>query len=169
MSTKADSAAYAEVLTKLYQTNPENKRYFTWLMNFYENSNQRQNLEDFIDRQLANHPDDIMPWILKAELAMKSKRWVEAADTYRQIIEKGVETAPIMYNMGVCLTNISTEEAPSEVKLPDPKECLQEAADYLNKAKKLDPERKLVDWKPVLDAVEKALNDNSEQEKDNQG
>ncbi len=161
MSNAADSAAYAEVLTRLYQTNPESKRYFSWLMAFYENPNQQQNLENFIDRQLANHPDEIMPWILKAELAMKNKRWVEAADTYKQLVGGGVSTAPIMFNLGVCLTNISTEQAPEGMKPIDSKQCLEEAATYLRKAKQLDPERKLVDWKPVLDAVEEALRNNT--------
>lgn len=166
MSNAADSAAYAEVLTRLYQTNPESKRYFSWLMAFYENDNQQQNLENFIDRQLAAHPDEIMPWILKAELAMKNKRWVEAADTYKQITASGVSTAPIMFNLGVCLTNISTEQAPEGMKPIDPKQCLEEAATYLRKAQQLDPDRKLVDWKPVLDAVEEALRSGSQQEDD---
>lgn len=166
MSNAADSAAYAEVLTRLYQTNPESKRYFSWLMAFYENPNQQQNLENFIDRQLANHPDEIMPWILKAELAMKNKRWGEAADTYKHIVDTGVATAPIMFNLGVCLANISTEQAPDGVDPVDPLKCLNESASYLQKAKQLDPERKQVDWKPVLDAVEEALSNNTQQNKE---
>lgn len=162
MHTAEDSAAYAEVLTQLYQTNPESKRYFTWLMDFYGNDNQRANLEKFIDGQLEKHPDELMPWILKAELAMKSKRWNEAADTYKQITENGLETVPILYDLALCITNIAADSTadnsiPVMQRQVSSLARLKAAKEYLEKVRKMDPKCKTVDWNGLWTSVCNAI------------
>ena len=74
MKNAEDSLQYLAVLAKLYETEPTNSKYFSWLMKFYQHSTARFNIESFIDHQLVNDSKSAIPWILKGEIAMQAGR-----------------------------------------------------------------------------------------------
>lgn len=153
MTNHEDSVKYLSVLAELYRSDPSNKVYFAWIMQFYNSKNRNFNLENFIDQQLQQYPQSSIPWLLKGETAMHAKHWEEAADAYKQANIIDPNRLPVIYNIGVCLLNwgigIKNEEAGNKKKkkgetLSD--SLFTEAQNFLESVRKKDPHRKEVDW-----------------------
>ena len=159
MVTPQDSAKYLAVINKLYETDPNNDKYFAWIMQFYDRPQQRRKLEYFVDKELENNPNSIVPWILKGEIAMKAKRWEEAVDAYQHADEIDPSNIPVIYNIGVCLNCKALEEQEAirqqgeDMTFDDGREITQilaEARTYLERVRSRDPRRRKVDWvKPL--------------------
>ena len=169
MITPQDSAKYLAVINKLYETDPNNDKYFAWIMQFYDRPQQRHKLEYFVDKELENNPNSIVPWILKGEIAMKAGRWDEAVDAYQHADEIDPGNVPVAFNIGVCLTSMSAEydrqrrqrtqqiingekngPLPTAEEEQQIKQWLTEARVYLERVRGRDPKRKKVDWvKPL--------------------
>ena len=154
MVTAKDSAKYLAVVNKLYETDPNNEKYFSWIMRFYDRPQQRHKLEYFVDKQLEDNPNSIVPWILKGEIAMKARRWDEAIEAYKNADEIDPSNIPVAYNIGVCINNKVAEmqaqpkqESNSDYSV---KQLLAESRTYLERVRGRDPHRKKVDWvKPL--------------------
>ena len=155
MKNAEDSLQYLTVLAKLYETEPTNPKYFSWIMKFYQHSTARFNIESFIDYQLVNNSKSSVPWILKGEIAMQAGRWDEAIEAYKQADELSPDLIPIAFNIGVCL-NMRGIEIRNEVLEKQKKgELISEndymmyfadARNYLERVKAKDPRRNKVDW-----------------------
>ena len=161
-----DSTNYISQLQKLYENDPYNETYFAWILEFYDHPRQRHKLEDFVDDQLEDQPHSTMPWILKGEIAMHAKRWEEAADAYKTACSIDPNSLPIIYNVGLCLSNqaidiqraiLNKERTLKKEDQQQIKQTLIEAKEYLEKAKTMDPKRKKVDWVTPLYIVYYAL------------
>lgn len=155
MKNADDSLKYLAVLAKLYETEPTNTKYFSWLMKFYQHSTARFNIESFIDHQLVNDSKSAIPWILKGEIAMQAGRWDEAIEAYKVADELSPNLIPVAFNIGVCL-NMRGLEIRNEV-LEKQKEGMPiqeddymlyfaDARNYLERVKAKDPRRNKVDW-----------------------
>lgn len=151
MVNHEDSTKYLSVLAALYRSDPQNAKYFAWIMQFYNNKNNNFSLENFVDEQLQHYPNSSIPWLLKGETAMHAKRWEEAADAYKHADKIEPKRIPVIYNIGVCLMNWSIDIVNSNKKL-DKKTKAQtdslfsQSQSYLEEAKKMDPHREKVDW-----------------------
>lgn len=155
MKTAEDSMQYLAVLEKLYETEPTNQKYFSWIMSFYQHPTQRFNIERFIDHLLMNDAKSAVSWILKGEIAMQAGRWEEAIEAYKMADEISPELIPIPFNIGVCL-NMKGIEMRNEVlekkkkgELASDNEFMSyfaEARNYLERVKAKDPRRNKVDW-----------------------
>ena len=178
MVTPQDSAKYLAVINKLYETDPNNDKYFAWIMQFYDRPQQRHKMEYFVDKELENNPNSIVPWILKGELAMKAERWEEAVDAYQHADEIDPSNVAVAFNIGVCLTNeavvldqdrknkatqlLNGQNNVNTSMLEDEqliKQKLTEARAYLERVKGRDPKRKRVDWVKPLYMVYTVLGD----------
>lgn len=166
MKNHEDSLKYLTVLYELYNSEPSSKKYFAWIMQFYGKENRSFNLEDFIDRQLQDHPNSPVPWILKGEAAMHAQRWDEAADAYSHADELDSKRIPVVYNIGVCLMNKAIElgeSNPGKEKDDNDKAAINslyaQARNYLERVKAMDPKRKAVDWVTPLYQVYEFLGD----------
>lgn len=168
MITEEDSVKYITVLAKLYETDPTNETYFSWIMKFYQNPTPRFNIESFIDRQLEEKYNSTIPWILKGEIAMHAKRWDEAIDAYKTADELDQSSIPVAYNIGVCLNmkgiearnNVLEKKQKGEfVSNDEYKNIFAEARTYLERVKAKDPRRNKVDWVSPLYMVYTVLDD----------
>lgn len=178
MITPQDSAKYLAVINKLYETDPNNDKYFAWIMQFYDRPQQRHKLEYFVDQELENNPNSIVPWILKGEIAMKAERWDEAIEAYQHADEIDPGNVAVAFNAGVSLTNKAVEldkqrrehaqmllqgnNAASATMQADEQQIKQlftEARTYLERVKGRDPKRKRVDWVKPLYLVYSVLGD----------
>ena len=168
MVTPQDSAKYLAVVNKLYETDPNNEKYFAWIMQFFDRPQQRHKLEYFVDKELENNPNTIVPWILKGEIAMKAKRWMEAADAYKHADEIDPSNVPVVYNIGICLNHIALDKLETARKEGKPltageehqmKQMLAESRTYLERVRGRDPRRKRVDWVKPLYMVYTVLGD----------
>ena len=178
MITPQDSARYLAVINKLYETDPNNDKYFAWIMQFYDRPQQRHKMEYFVDRELENNPNSIVPWILKGEIAMKAARWEEAVDAYQHADEIDPSNVAVAFNIGVCLTNRAAEfdkerrqrvqnlvygdkgaSLPTAEEDQQIKQWLTEARAYLERVRGRDPKRNKVDWVKPLYMVYTLLNE----------
>lgn len=168
MVTKEDSLKYLTVLTKLYETDPTNETYFSWIIKFYQNSTPYFNIEKFIDKQLEEKYNSTIPWILKGEIAMHAKRWDEAIDAYKTADKLDQNSIPIAYNIGVCLNmkgiaarnDVLERKKRGEMASDNEfKDIFTEAKVYLERVKAKDPRRNKVDWVSPLYMVYTVLDD----------
>lgn len=155
MKTADDSLKYIAVVLKLYETEPNNEKYLSWIINFYQNSTKNFNIENFIDYQLVNNTNSIVPWILKAEIATKNKRWDEAIEAYKFAATLDKNNIPISYNIGVCLNMkgllirknvLNNKKNNKNLKDTDFLSIFAEAKKYLEIVRLKDPRRNKVDW-----------------------
>ena len=170
MVNHSDSAKYLAVLAQLYNAEPSNETYFSWLMQFYSHENPHFNFENFIDKQLQDNPGSCIPWILKGETAMHAKRWDEAAEAYQHADDIDPKRIPVIYNIGVCLLNSAFDEqlAADDASVKNKKESKEErtkticaqARNYFERVKAMDPHRDKVDWVTPLYQVYRILGDN---------
>lgn len=104
MTTEADSIRYLAVLHEFYISDPSNPTYFAWIMQFYEHPTPQHNIDQFIDSELEQNPHSVTPWILKGEVAMHNRNWMEAVEAYREADAIDDTSIPVIYNIGLCLT-----------------------------------------------------------------
>lgn len=168
MVTSQDSARYLAVVSKLYETDPDNEKYFAWMMQFYDRPQQRHKLESFIDHGLENNPNTIVPWILKGEIAMKAGRWQEAVDAYKHADEISPSNTPVAYNIGICLNHLVLDKQEKAKKAGkrmteqdsyQMKQTLAEARTYLERVRTRDPRRNRLDWVTPLYMIYSVLGD----------
>lgn len=166
LKTHEDSLRYLAVINRLYEMDPQNNTYFAWIMKFYQRPTRQYNIEYFIDRELQNHPDSIVPWILKGEIAMNAKRWDEAIDAYKHASGLKPKMIPVAYNAGLCLTYKAMEEREvmkrrnKTLTADDEREIMNYYADartYMERVRHLDPKRKKVDWVTPLYNIYRVL------------
>ena len=155
MKNAEDSLQYLAVLAKLYETEPTNSKYFSWLMKFYQHSTARFNIESFIDHQLVNDSKSAIPWILKGEIAMQAGRWDEAIEAYKLADELSPNLIPVTFNIGVCLNMRGLEIRNEVLEKQQQGELISEndymiyfadARNYLERVRAKDPRRNKVDW-----------------------
>lgn len=173
MLTDTDSLRYLSVLRELYATDPTNKTYFGWIMKFYEHPTKKYNLDQFIDHELEVNPHSVTPWLLKGEVAMHNRLWMEAIEAYREADAIDDMSIPVVYNLGLCLTYEAHHR--EQLALSDStfqsadglsEDFLwQEACRYLERVRAMDPRRNKVDWVTPLYAVYVKLGKNAEAER----
>ncbi len=153
--TREDSVRYEMVLRRLYESEPTNRTYFAWMMQFYDHPSQHKQLEKFIQSQLVGNPGSTMPWILKGEMAMTDKRWNDAIEAYKRADGIDATSIPVIYNIGVCLNNLAVETIQKTGKTFKEmtgeergrvEELLVEAQRYLERVRAMDPRRNKVNW-----------------------
>lgn len=173
MVTAQDSAKYLAVISRLYETEPTNETYFSWLMRFYSRPAQRHKLENFVDKELEKNPGNTVPWILKGEIAMHAQRWDEAIDAYKRADEIEPDSVPVIFNIGVCLNSKAVEMGDNLKKQQGGlsrtdesgiKNVLAESRSYLEKVRAKDPHRDKVDWVKPLYMVYSVLGDEAKSE-----
>lgn len=155
MKTNEDSTKYLAVINRLYETEPYNDTYFSWLMEFFSKKGQERNLEQWVDNELMRNPYNNRPWILKAEIAMHAERWDEAIEAYKTADNINPHSPPVVYNIGVCLASKAMEEKDKSTR----EKIIVEAKAYLERVQGLDPRREKVDWVKALYNVYLMTND----------
>lgn len=155
MTTADDSLKYIAVVSKLYETQPANEKYFSWIMKFYQNPSHKFNLENFVDYQLVNNTNSIVPWILKGEIASQAGRWDEAIEAYKVAEAIDASSIPVAYNIGVCMNmkgilvrnDVFARKQKSEMASDNEFMAIfADARNYLERVKAKDPRRNKVDW-----------------------
>lgn len=168
MKDEADSTKYLVVLKHLYNTDPTNEKYFSWIMRFYQNPTAKFNLEDFVDGRLEKNYNSPIPWILKGEIAMHAERWEEAVDAYKQADALDPTRIPLIYNIGVCLNQMGIQMRDTVLSQKKKGEIVSEtlytsifaeARNYLERVRAKDPRRNKVDWAAPLYMVYTILGD----------
>lgn len=168
MRTHNDSLKYVIALLELHDKAPENNHYKSRLVEYFTLEGREKQLCQFIDDELRKYPQNknLMNW--KGEALMRSHDWMTAIDTFKKALEVDSLYTPVIYNIGICYASRSLEIKDSidaeKRKLTDDetdsiRKMLALASVFLERSRRLDPSRNIVDWATPLYQVYYALND----------
>ena len=169
MKTKEDSLAYVNMLKDLHKQAPSEDRYFNLLMDYYTRANDMVALKAWAEEEIALNDQNKMAWALKGEVQMNQSEWDAAVESYKKALELDPDFVQCVFNAGVCLNSkaialkdkladkntgkLTTENA-NKVK-----EILNEAKEYMERAKELDPDSEKVKWAYPLYQIYYAIGD----------
>lgn len=169
--TKEDSLAYLQTLKDFHAKYPSETRYFNLLMDYYNRPGRQADMLAWVNEEIAKDPNNKMTWALKGEAEMNSGKWDEAVASYKKAAEIDPTFVQVVFNSGVCLNSKAID---LKDKLADKKtggltaanakkvtDILKESLTYLEKARKLDPNREKVNWAYPLYQIYYSLKDNA--------
>lgn len=174
MKTREDSIGYVNMLKDLHKQNPNEDRYFNLLMDYYTRANDMAALKAWAEEEITLNAENKMAWALKGEVQMNQSEWDAAVESYKKAIEIDPEFVQCVFNAGVCLnskaialkdkladknTGKLTKENADKVKA-----ILNEAKDFMERAKELDPDSEKVKWAYPLYQIYYALDDKAKAE-----
>ena len=167
--TKEDSVAYVTTLKELRASHPDEDKYFNLLIEYYNFPGRTAEQAEWIDSEVAAHPQYKMAWAIKGESLMNAQKWDEAVEAYKKALELDPSFVPCVFNAGVCLNSKAidlkdqladkrtgglTVENANKVKA-----ILKDSQVYLEKARELDPYQEKVKWAYPLYQIYYALGD----------
>ena len=166
--SKSDSDRYIKTLTELHKQAPENNNYFSMLMDYYTSPGQQEGLERFVKTELQRDSTNQTLWMLQGETEMKHRDWDQAIMSYKRSVAIDSTLVPSLYNIGICfcskavamkdslVDNRGRLTKPARVKI---RSVFAAALPYLERARRLDPDRKTVDWAAPLYQIYFVLED----------
>ena len=131
------------------------------LMEYYTSPGQEQELGQFVNNELKKDSTNKQLWVLKGETEMKTRMWDDAISSYGKAVAIDSVYIPAIYNIGICYLSKalgmkgdldSSGEKGNLRKAARMKvrEVFFQAQPYLEKAKELDPDMKIVSWAAPL-------------------
>ncbi len=168
IANEDDAQAYIRTLRALYDKDRANAHYRGLIIEFYSERNMHAELASFADTELGRHPKDKLLWALKGETEMQAHRWDVAIDAYQHAVALDSLFLPALYNIGICYTSKAIQARDSietaggkasQEQTAAIRQLLANGQPYLEKARRLDPQRHTVDWAPPLYQVYYALGD----------
>lgn len=169
MKTKADSIAYVDMLKDLHKQNPSEERYFNLLMDYYTRANDMAALKTWAEEEIVLNDQNKMAWALKGEVLMNQSEWDAAVEAYKKALELDPDFVQCLFNAGVCLNSKAialkdqladknngklTNENANKVKA-----ILNDAKEYMERAKEIDPDSEKVKWAYPLYQIYYAIGD----------
>lgn len=151
LKTKEDSVKYMNDLKALHAQEPQNERFFSLLVEYYQLTQDNAAKKALIEDQVAKYPSK-MSWALKGESDMNESKWKEAIDSYKKALEEDSEFLQVRYNLALCENQqaIALREAAGGNMTPEVKQYLQNSIDNLLIIKEKDPNRETVNWAYTL-------------------
>lgn len=165
--TNVDSAKYITALTALHDMAPTNDVYFKMLIDYYAGlTDSQQQLAKFAADEILKHRDNKRAWALKGETEIQERKWDDAIWSFKRAVTLDSTYVQAVYDVGICYVlkaedlrdSIESEQrkvAKKDVK--QVKELYQTARTWLLQASVLDERQQIVEWKKILNEVEKAL------------
>lgn len=173
IKTERDSLEYCRVLTKMHEAEPQDKNYFSMLVEYYTSSSQHEKFAEFLRHEIEFNKENFEAYVLLGDELMKQQMWNEAIKHYTTALslsENYSLEAPIYYNIGLCYNAQAIEERKVIEQLNKSlnkkqrgriNELLNSAVTYLDQARELDPNREIVDWaKPMYQSYHMMRNKN---------
>ncbi len=154
--TAADSAAYLAELKRLHKAKPEKDQYFNLLQGYYSTMHNYEATMAWAKEETEINPQNKMAWGMLGEAQMNTEKWEDAIESFKKAIEIDPEWVNCIFNIGVCLNNKANALKDqlmdkktmglTNANAEKVKAILREAMGYLEKARVLDPERKIAPW-----------------------
>jgi hypothetical protein len=164
--TKSDSTKYILSLLELHDVAPENSIYFKMLLDYLSGEGHQKEMELFAIDETKKHPENKVMWTLKGEAELKNDRWNDAIDSFKHSLTIDSTFVPAVYNIGLCYVTeakslregltINKQKLRTESPIKF-KSLLNEAKEWIIKASLLDPQQNIVEWKHILEYINKML------------
>lgn len=142
LKSHADSVAFANQLKDMYQADPENDAVLDALNAMYDGMKDREAQKALLDSHLAKYPNSFTALANKGMMAMSDNNAAEAAEWLRKAAAAKPDNAVVFTYLGVCLSSQgATSEDPAKTR-----QFYTEAIEAFDKAKELDPDRRMANW-----------------------
>lgn len=164
MVTTHDSTRYLLALLELHDKAPHNMTYFRQLLEYFSLPGHEREMEQFAMDETRKNPTSKHAWALLGETKMSQKDWSGAEEAYQIAISLDSIFIEAIYNKGICESaqakRMVLNEDSANICLSDSaKKMFLKAVEDFEKAKRLDPQRKEVDWCMPLFFVYNILGD----------
>ena len=142
LTNHADSVAATNRLKALYEAEPQNDALLDALYSMYDGARDKAAQVALLDNHLAKYPNSFAALANKGLMAMADNDAVKAVDWLNKAAAAKPDNAVIYTYLGICLSSqaATTEDAAKS------KEFYKQAIDAFDKAKELDPEKKMANW-----------------------
>ncbi len=160
--TAEDSLKYQEEMKALYAKYPENDAVFAHYIDITFGAGDYDKSIEIANNHLAKYPNSVLPHIYIAYSFQQQKKYDDAISEWNLIPETQPNYAIFAYQRGVCKyfkaneiedskTDNSGRIAPEYEKIV--KDLINQAMTDFEKAKELDPDHRLIDWRYLLKSV----------------
>ena len=142
LTNHADSVAATNRLKALYEAEPQNDALLDALYSMYDGARDKAAQFALLDNHLAKYPNSFAALANKGLMAMADNDAVKAVEWLNKAAAAKPDNAVIYTYLGICLSSqaATTEDAAKS------KEFYKQAIDAFDKAKELDPEKKMANW-----------------------
>jgi hypothetical protein len=142
LTNHADSVAATNRLKALYEAEPQNDALLDALYSMYDGARDKAAQVALLDNHLAKYPNSFAALANKGLMAMADNDAVKAVEWLNKAAAAKPDNAVIYTYLGICLSSqaATTEDAAKS------KEFYKQAIDAFDKAKELDPEKKMANW-----------------------
>ena len=158
LRTQADSTAYLMVLLDLHERQPDNKTYYSQLLDVLTEPGRETDLVKFADDELRRDSADVRAWILKGEASMHMHHWDNAIAAYKKA-EEIEHPLGVDYNLGICLSSkalelkdslVDSRGRLSKTDRPKVRKLLDEACVFMERVRQGDAGQKQFKWAKPL-------------------
>jgi hypothetical protein len=142
LTNHADSVAATNRLKALYEAEPQNDDLLDALYSMYDGARDKAAQVALLDNHLAKYPNSFAALANKGLMAMADNDAVKAVEWLNKAAAAKPDNAVIYTYLGICLSSqaATTEDAAKS------KDFYKQAIDAFDKAKELDPEKKMANW-----------------------
>ena len=142
LTNHADSVAATNRLKALYEAEPQNDALLDALYSMYDGARDKAAQVALLDNHLAKYPNSFAALANKGLMAMADNDAVKAVEWLNKAAAAKPDNAVIYTYLGICLSSqaATTEDAAKS------KDFYKQAIDAFDKAKELDPDKRMANW-----------------------
>ncbi|MCR5512869.1 MAG: hypothetical protein K6F43_04825 [Prevotella sp.] len=142
LKNHADSVASINALKAMYEAEPENDAILDALYGMYDGLKDKAAQVALLDNHLAKYPNSFAALANKGLMAMGENDAVKGAEWLRKAAAAKPDNAVIYTYLGICLSSLAaTTEDNAKIK-----DYYKQAIEAFDKAKELDPEKRMANW-----------------------
>lgn len=142
LTNHADSLAAIDKVKALYEADPENDAILDALNSMYDGMKDKAAQNALLDNHLAKYPNSFAALANKGLMAMSENDAVKGAEWLRKAADAKPDNAVIFTYLGICLSSLAANSE-DEAKAKD---YYKQAIDAFDKAKELDPDKRMANW-----------------------
>ena len=166
LKTHADSTQYLIALLELHDITPTNSVYTGMLLEYFSAPGHENEMKQFALDETRKHPENKETWALRGEIDMKDSKWDEAIRSFEKAIDIDSLYVEAIYNTAFCICSKaavlqdSLQKSKKKLSKEDVKAVkgkYEEGMKWVNLVSALDPEEKTINWKRLLEQIEKVL------------
>lgn len=171
--TEQDSTRYIVALLELHDHDRPNAIFNKLLMEYFTAPGREEDLRQYVHDEIRKDSTNKWNWALNGEVHMREARWDKAIASFERAVGIDSTFVESIYNIGVCYTSkavalhdslVTKNKRLTEAMQESVKQAYRLSLAYFEKARRLDPEQKTVEWSNLLYQVYTVLGDDRAKE-----
>ncbi len=173
MESQQDSAKYIVALLELHGMDINNHVYMDLLLKYFTSPGHQNEMRQFLNDELKRDSSNAFLWEMRGETFMKDNQFDEAITNFKQALEIDSTHVGTIFNIGICYMNKAIQYRDSLLNVDkklikqhkeEIKQAFRVSCPWLEKARNLDPAKKIIDWQTPLYQVYLVLGDKRSKE-----